>query len=147
MFSVFSVLAGPKRQLEHRMAVQAVGIAAVLAAGGDHQQAEAQHVGDAVPHALRQARFIDAGGQALGDAEPLLDLAQHQHARVGGQLPTIEAGDDGLAGDRCRAGQRRRSFNLGGHGPGGGWFQAWLPNPITVQGLTPCPRALVHNSG
>jgi hypothetical protein len=64
-----------QRQLEDRVMAQAVGVVAVLVAGRNHQQAEPQDVGNAVPDPLRQARVIDAGGKAFGNAEPLLDLA------------------------------------------------------------------------
>jgi hypothetical protein len=79
---------------------QRVGVVAVLVAGRDHQHAEAQDRGDAVPDALRRTRVVEAGGEALGQAKPTLDLAQGQQAAVGGQLPAVEAGDQGLAGDR-----------------------------------------------
>ena len=89
-----------ERELEDRVVPQAVGVVAVLVAGGDHQHAEAQDVGEAVPDPLRRARIVDAGGEAVGDAEPALDLAQRQQAAVGGELPAVEAGDERLAGDR-----------------------------------------------
>ena len=73
---------------------------AVLVAGRDHQHAEAQDGGEAVPNPLRRARVVDAGGEPTGDAEPALDLTQSQQATVGGQLSAVEAGDQGLAGDR-----------------------------------------------
>ena len=79
---------------------QAVGVVAILVASRDHQHPEAQNVGDLMADPPRQARVVDAGGQALGSAEPSLDLAQQQHAGVGGELPAVEAGDDGFAGDR-----------------------------------------------
>ena len=75
-------------------------IVAVLVAGRDHQHAEADDVGEAVPDALRRSRVVEAAGQAIGDAEAALDLAQRQHAAVGGQPPAVEAGDQGLAADR-----------------------------------------------
>ena len=71
-----------ERELEHRVVAQAVGVVAVLVAGRDHQQAEAQDGGDAVPDPLRGARVVDAGGEPIGDAEPMLDLAQGQQATV-----------------------------------------------------------------
>jgi hypothetical protein len=89
-----------QRQLEGRVMAQAVGVVAVLLAGRDHQHAKAQNVGNTVPDPLRQARIIKTGGKAFGYAEPLLDLTQDQHAGVGGKLPTVEVGDEGLAGDR-----------------------------------------------
>jgi len=89
-----------QRQFEGRVVPQAGGIVAVLVSGGDHQHAEAHDVGDAVDDALRIAWICDAGGQAVGYAETLLDLAQDQDAAVRGELPAIKAGDDGLAVDR-----------------------------------------------
>jgi hypothetical protein len=78
---------------------QAVGIVAVLVAGGDHQQAEAQHVGETVLDPLRRARIVDADGEAPGDAEALLDLTQRQQAAIGREGAAVEAGDDRLALD------------------------------------------------
>jgi len=43
---------------------------------------------------------VNAGGEALGDAEVFLDLTQRQQASVGRQASTVEAGDDRLALDR-----------------------------------------------
>ena len=42
---------------------------------------------------------IDAGGEALGDAEALLDLTQRQQASVGREGAAVKAGDDRLALD------------------------------------------------
>jgi hypothetical protein len=78
---------------------QAVGVVAVLVAGGDHQNAEAQDVGHAV-YDTRGPRIDHAVGQAIGDAQALLDLAERQHAAIRGKLATVEAGDDGFAGHR-----------------------------------------------
>ncbi len=61
---------------------QAGGVVAVLVAGRDHQHAEADHVGQRVSDQRRIARVVQAPGQALRHAEPALDLAQHQHARI-----------------------------------------------------------------
>ena len=76
---------GPIRQpaegeLESRVVPQAVGVVAVLVAGGDHQHAEAHDVGDAMHDPPRRAGIGHAGGQPIGDAEPAFDLAQRQHA-------------------------------------------------------------------
>jgi len=61
---------------------QPAGIVAVLIAGGDHQQAEAQHRGEAVPDPIRRPRIVDAGGEAPGQAEAFLDLTQRQQAAI-----------------------------------------------------------------
>jgi hypothetical protein len=79
---------------------QAAGIVAVLVAGGDHQQAEAQHIGEAVLDAIRRARIVDAFGEAPRHAEALLDLTQRKQAAIGGERAPVEAGEDRLAGDR-----------------------------------------------
>ena len=79
---------------------QAGGIVAVLIAGGDHQQAEAQHVCEAVLDPVRRARIVDAGGEAPGDAEALLDLTQRQQAAIGREGAAVKAGDDRLACDQ-----------------------------------------------
>jgi hypothetical protein len=49
---------------------------------------------------IRQTRVLNAGGQAIGDAKALFDLAQNQNAAVRRQQTAIEFGDDCLAGDR-----------------------------------------------
>ena len=42
---------------------------------------------------------INAGGEALGDAEALLDLTLRQQAAIGGEGAAVKAGDDRLALD------------------------------------------------
>ena len=86
-----------KRHLEYRIAAKTVGVVAVLVAGRDHQQAEADDVGESVRDLIRRARVLDAGSHTIGDAQSLLDLAQNQDAAVRRQQATIEFGDDGLA--------------------------------------------------
>ncbi len=87
-------------ELEGGVVAQRCRVVAVLVAGRDHQQAEADDVGQAVSDLLRRPRVVEAGGQPVGDAEAALDLAQRQHAAIGGQATAIEAGDQGLAADR-----------------------------------------------
>jgi hypothetical protein len=48
---------------------------------------------------LRRARIVDAGSEAPGHAEARLNLAQRQQAAIGREGPSVEAGDDRLAGD------------------------------------------------
>jgi hypothetical protein len=50
--------------------------------------------------AAGRTRIVDAGGEAVGDFEPALDLAQHQQPAVGRQPAAIEPGDEFLAGNR-----------------------------------------------
>ena len=49
---------------------------------------------------LAALSFVDAGGEALRDAEAVLDFAQGAQPAVGAQVPGIESGDDRLAADR-----------------------------------------------
>ena len=49
-----------------------------------------------MPDPLRGARIVDAGREPVGNAEPALNLAQREQAAIGGELPAIKAGDDGL---------------------------------------------------
>jgi len=87
-------------QLEHRVRAQPVRVVAVLVAGCNHQQAEADDLVKPMHDALRVARVHDAGRQASGHVEASLHLAQHQQAAVGGKVATVETGDHGLAADR-----------------------------------------------
>jgi hypothetical protein len=73
---------------------------AVLVAGGDHEQPEADDVGQPVRDLRRRPRIVEAAGEPVGDAEAALDLAQRQDAAIGGQLPAVEAGHQRLADDR-----------------------------------------------
>ena len=49
---------------------------------------------------IGRARIVDAGGEPIGDAKALLDLAQRQNTTIGREQTAIEFGDDGLAGNR-----------------------------------------------
>jgi hypothetical protein len=68
------------RHLEHRIDAKTVGVIAVLVAGGDHQEAEADDVGER--DLIGRTRVLDTAGETIGDAQPLLGFAQHQDAAV-----------------------------------------------------------------
>lgn len=51
-------------------------------------------------NAARITRIVDAGGEMLGDFEPLLDLATNQQTAVGPQPAAVEASNDRLARNR-----------------------------------------------
>jgi hypothetical protein len=89
-----------ERHLEQRIGAQAGGVVAVLVAGGDHQEPEADDVGERMHGAAGITRIVDAGGQTLGHLKPLLDLAQDQQTAVGRQPAAVEPGDNLLALDR-----------------------------------------------
>ena len=88
------------RHLEGRVGAQRVAVVGIRIAGGDHQRSKADHLGQPMPHPLRRPWVRNAASQALGDAEPALDLRQHQHAGVGGQPATVERDLHRLARNR-----------------------------------------------
>ena len=88
------------RHLEGRIGAQRVAVVGVRVAGGDQQRPEADHLGEPVPHPLGRPRVLDAARQPLGDAEPALDLGQHQHPGVRGQPAAVEGDVHRLAADR-----------------------------------------------
>lgn len=47
-----------------------------------------------------RAQVHHAGGEPIGDAKALLDLAQQQNAAIGREQTAVEFGDNGLAGNR-----------------------------------------------
>lgn len=142
-----------ERQLEHGVVSQRVGVVAVLVASRDHQQAEAQDVGDAVHHALGRARVVAAGGgEAFGDAEPACDLTQGRQTTIRRELaaeswPPSKRAMRGLPATGDRPGSGDVDSTLAGMGSGDGGVLGLQPNPLADQRLAPCPSALVHNSG
>ena len=87
-----------ERHLEHGIAAQRIGVVAVFVARRDHQQTKAHDSGERVRD-LR-ARVDEAGGQAIGDAKALLDLAQSQKPAIRRQQTAVEVDDNLLAGNR-----------------------------------------------
>jgi len=79
------------RKLEHWIDPQAVGVVAVLVAGGDHQHAEADDLIEPVHDALGRPRVTDARGKTPGDPQPLLDLPQDQQTPIRGHQCAVEA--------------------------------------------------------
>jgi hypothetical protein len=64
----------------------------------------------ALPHPFRRARVLDAIGQALGDAKPLLDRRQQQYSGFRGHQAAIKPHMHRLARDRWQTGQNPRTF-------------------------------------
>ena len=96
-----------ERHLEYGIAAKTGGVVAVLVAGGDHQEAEADDVGERVRDLIRHARVFNTRSHAIGDAKPLLHLAQNKNAAVRRQQTSIEFGDDCVlpeTGDRPGSG-------------------------------------------
>jgi hypothetical protein len=84
----------------HRIGVQARRVVAVGVAGGDHQQPEANDVGNrgTAPPGSRGSSMQAARRSAT--FQSLLDLAQNQQSTVGRQPATVKAGDNLFALDR-----------------------------------------------
>src|SRR2546430_10263332 len=58
------------RHFEHRIGAKTVGVVAVLVAGGDHQEAEADDVGESVRDLIRRTLVLDTACETIGDAQP-----------------------------------------------------------------------------
>ena len=71
--------------LEGGVAPQGVAVVGVLVAGGDHQRAEADHLGEAMADPLGCARVLDAACQPVGDAELAL-TARRARVRTGQRI-------------------------------------------------------------
>ena len=59
-----------ERHLEYRIDAKTVGVVAVLAAGGDHQEAEADDVGESVRDLIRCAPILDTASKSAAVARP-----------------------------------------------------------------------------
>ena len=88
------------RHLEDWIDAKGIGVVAVLMASRDHQQAETNDVGEPVRDQFGYARINDAGGQTLGNAKTLLNLAQDQNTGIRRQQPAVELGGDPFTGNR-----------------------------------------------
>ncbi len=75
--------------LEHRVVAKRRGIVAVFITCRDHQHPKSKDVGETMRDLLGRARVFDTGGQTIGDAEALLDLAQDQNAAIGRQQTAV----------------------------------------------------------
>ncbi len=76
-----------------------LGVVAVLVPGGNHQQAEPDDLRQAMHDLGRRPRVLQTAGQAIGQSQPPLDLAQERRiASEDGEA--IKAGDHSLAPNR-----------------------------------------------
>ena len=57
-----------ERHLEYRIDAKTVGAVAVLVAGGDHQEAEADDGGESVRDLIRCALILDTASKTISDA-------------------------------------------------------------------------------
>src|SRR5271166_5702683 len=89
-----------ERHLEHRIASQTIGVVAVLVAGADHQEPKTNDIGQAVRDLIGIAGVYDAGGEPVGEAKALFDLAQSQNAAIRRKQTTIKFDHDGLPARR-----------------------------------------------
>ena len=86
-----------ERHLEHGIVSKRIGVVAVFIACRDHQQPKADDVGERVRDQIGRARVFDARRHAIGDAKPLLHLAQNHNPAIRRQQTAVEFGDDCLA--------------------------------------------------
>jgi hypothetical protein len=73
------------RQFKSRIVAQSGGVIAVLVTGGDLIDALAEEIEERMVDALGAARIVEAGGDALGEAEVAVEVSQEQQATVGGE--------------------------------------------------------------
>jgi hypothetical protein len=102
------------RHLEGRVGFERVTVIAVGIARRDQQRPVADHLGNPVPHPFRVARVFDAGGQAVGELEALLDRRQQQDTGIRGQPAAVESDMHRLAGDGWQTRQNLRTIVHGG---------------------------------
>jgi len=89
-----------ERHLEHRVAAQRIGVDSVLVAGADHQQPKPDDIRQAVSDLIGRAPVRHAGGEPIGDAKALVDLAQRQNAAIRRQQAAVKLDLDALARNR-----------------------------------------------
>ena len=87
------------RHLEHRINAKTIGVVAVLVAGGDHQVAETDDIGESMCDLIGRARILDTASKTISDAKALLGLTQRQNAPVRRQQSAIESRDNGFSRD------------------------------------------------
>lgn len=78
------------RQLEGWISPQRVAVVGIRVAGGDHERAKANHLGQPMAHPLGCPRILEAHGQPIGKAEFALDVHEHQDTGVRGQPSAVE---------------------------------------------------------
>src|SRR4030081_831163 len=66
-----------ERHLEYRIDAKTVGVVAVLVAGGDHQEAEADDVGESVRDLIRCALILDTASKSAAVARPRAASGRH----------------------------------------------------------------------
>ena len=104
----------PDRHLEGGVGFERVAVVAVGIPRRDQQRAVSDHLGQFVPHPVRVAPVFEAGGQPLGDFEPLLDGRQQQDAGIRGEPSTVETDMHRLARDGWQTRQNPRIVPHGG---------------------------------
>ena len=80
---------------ERRIGSQGIAVVGVGITRGDHERPKPDHLGQPMPDPLGCPRILDAARQTLGQAQPPLNLRQHQHAGIRGQATAVEVGANG----------------------------------------------------
>ena len=76
--------------LEGRIGAERIAVVAVGVACRDQQRAIADHFGQPVHHPFRVAPVFEAGGQALGDLQALLERGQQHNAGIRTQPSAVK---------------------------------------------------------
>jgi hypothetical protein len=100
-----------------------------------------------VHHPFRIAPILDAGGQAVGDLQALLDRRQKQDAAIRGQPPAVKADLHRLAPHRWQTRQNPRTIVHGGRELRCfGLIRPEQPNHTRNQRFIPLPPTPPHTS-
>ena len=136
----------PDRHLEGRVGAQRVAIIAVGIARRDQQGAEADHLGERMPHPLRRTRVFDTRRQSVGDSYPLLDRREQQYPSVRCHLAAVEGQVHRLSRDRWQTRQNPRTFVHGGRELRClRLIRSEKPNHTRIQRLLPLPPPSSHS--
>ena len=99
-FPALGVAAGD--DLEDRIITQHVVVVLVGVVGQDAIDPHADHFGKGVLGGILPARVVQGRGELCGQADPLVELADRQQARVTGQLGRFRADDHCLLGEEVQ---------------------------------------------
>src|SRR5258708_5885211 len=98
------------RHVEDGTVPQRIALVGVLVARRDCNHPQPKHLLKRVLDALGLAPVPDARRKARGKPELLLDAAQHKHARIRRQLPTVEPNAQFLARNRWKIERQESIF-------------------------------------
>ena len=98
---------------QERIAAQESVVIEILVTQGQAVKALGQKLGHRVIHEADVARVEEARGQRAGEPQPVIDLAEQEHAAVTGEVAGGKIGDDFA---RAQTGEKKGLIGTGCHG-------------------------------